>query len=49
MAQAKLDRANRERSSRLDGLDDSAVPDVETEMVAAGVLHIVTPADTIAP
>ena len=40
MARAKLDRANRERTSRLNSLDESTVPDVETEMVAAGVLRI---------
>ena len=49
MAQAKLVRANRERSSRLDGLDDSAIPDVETEMVAAGIVRIVASDDTITP
>ena len=46
MAQAKLDRANREKSSRLDDLEDSAIPDVETEMIAAGVLRIVASNDT---
>ncbi|MCZ0942893.1 MAG: SNF2-related protein [Gammaproteobacteria bacterium] len=43
MARAKLERANRERSSRLDALDNSVVPEIETEVVAAGVLRIVAP------
>ncbi len=43
MARAKLDRANRERTSRLDSLDESTDPNVETEMVAAGVLRILAP------
>ena len=40
MAKAKLERAEQERSSRLGTLDSGATPDLETELVAAGVLHV---------
>ena len=43
MARAKVERAKRERTNRLASLDDAATPNIETELVAAGVLRIVSP------
>ena len=40
MATAKLERAKRERSSQLEALEQDADSILETELVAAGVLHI---------
>lgn len=40
MAAAKLDRANSERSARLDPLQNTRRAVLETELLAAGVLHI---------
>ena len=40
MASAKLERANRERSASLDPLQNTRRADLETELLAAGVLHI---------
>ena len=40
MATAKLDRAERERATSLDPLRNSQRPVLETELLAAGVLHI---------
>ena len=45
MAHAKVDRAIRERTDRLADLDNAATPDIETELLAAGVLRIAS-ADT---
>lgn len=40
MARAKLDRAKGEKKARLGGLDDTAKPSIETELVAAGILRM---------
>ena len=40
MATAKLDRAERERTASLDPLQNARGPVLETELLAAGVLHI---------
>ena len=40
MAKAKLERAERERSIRLDEVSHASTPELETELVAAGVLLI---------
>ena len=40
MAKAKLERAKRERSSRLDNMENNSDSLLETELVAAGVFHI---------
>ena len=46
MARAKLERARHERKERLARLENANGPDVETELVAAGVLCIETVNDT---
>ena len=40
MAKARLEHAKREREARLDGIGEATAPDLETELVAAGVLLI---------
>ena len=40
MAKAKLERAREERSARLESLQDSIAPELETELIAAGFLRV---------
>ena len=49
MAHAKVERAKRERTDRLAGLDNAAAPNIETELVAAGVLCIASVDTTSKP